>query len=183
VSALAGPLVVAASLLALAGAQKVVDPRHTTGALRALGLRVRDATVRAGAAVELAVGALVLTTGNRVAVAVLAASYLAFAALVEVARRRGTMVGSCGCFGSRDTPPSLVHVVVDVGLAGAAAAYVATASRPPLDGLSGTPGSGVPFIALAVVATGLVYVALTELPRLQAEVRRTTARRAGADTA
>jgi hypothetical protein len=36
--ALTGPALVAAALLALAGAQKVVDPTMTVGALRALGL-------------------------------------------------------------------------------------------------------------------------------------------------
>ena len=128
-SAFAGPLVIAAALLAIAGAQKVLDPRHTVGALRALGVRVSNRTVRAGAAVELAIGVTALATGNRVAVVLVAVSYVAFAVFVETARRRGTMIGSCGCLGSRDTPPSLVHVVLDLALAAGAVAYAVRHQR------------------------------------------------------
>jgi hypothetical protein len=171
-SAFAGPLVIAASLLALAGAQKLIDPRHTVGALRALRIPATDRIVRVGAAIELAIGAIAVATGNRVAVALVAASYLAFAGFVEVARRRGTMIGSCGCLGSRETPPSLVHVALDVALAAGVVAYGIREAGPPLDGLADAPGGGIPFLLLVAVAVGLIYAALTELPRTQAEARR-----------
>jgi hypothetical protein len=128
--------------------------------------------VRAGAAVELVIGTAAVATGNRVVVALVAISYVAFAAFVEVARRRGTMIGSCGCLGSKETPPSLVHVVLDLALAAGALAYAVTQTGPPLEGLGDAPGAGVPFVLLAVIAVGLVYAALTELPRTQAAARR-----------
>ena len=46
--ALTGPAIVAAALLALAGAQKLVDPTMTVGALRALHLPSSAWLVRAG---------------------------------------------------------------------------------------------------------------------------------------
>jgi hypothetical protein len=182
-AALAGPFVVAAALVALAGAQKLLDPRNTVGALRALGWNVPALAVRAGAAIELGVGAGALATGRAPFALALVASYAAFAGFVEVARRRGTMVGSCGCFGARDTPPSLVHVVVDVGLALVAVGWLAADHAAPLRGLGDAPGGGLPFVLLALVTTGLTYAALTELPRTLAEVRRVTTRRAAAHEA
>ena len=52
--------------------------------------------------------------------ALVAVSYLAFAGFVIVALRSGAPISSCGCFGKVDTPPSVVHVVLDVAFAGVA---------------------------------------------------------------
>src|SRR5690606_18072277 len=93
------PALAIAALLVLAGAQKVVDPTMTVGALRALRLPSSPLLVRAGAAAEAALGAAALTVGGPVLWALVAISYLAFAAFVTAALRSGTMIGSCGCFG------------------------------------------------------------------------------------
>ena len=59
--------------------------------------------------------------GGPVFAALVAVSYLAFAGFVVVALRSGAPISSCGCFGKVDTPPSLVHVVIDLVLAAVAA--------------------------------------------------------------
>ena len=104
-SALTAPALVAAGLLVLAGAQKVLDPAMTVGALRALGLPSAPALVRVGAATEMVLGASALSTGDPALWVLVAVSYLAFALVVVAAIRKGTMIGSCGCFGREDTPP------------------------------------------------------------------------------
>ena len=51
-----------------------------------------------------------------------ALSFAGFAVFVAYARHRGGAISSCGCFGTPDTPATVLHVVVNVGLAVAAAA-------------------------------------------------------------
>jgi Methylamine utilisation protein MauE len=162
--ALTGPALVAGLLLAAAGALKVVDPAMTAGALRALGLPSSPGLVRAGAAVELVLGVTALVVGGVVTWALVAASYLAFAAFVAAALRSGTPVGSCGCFGREDTPPHAVHVVLDLALA-AAAAGAAITGVVPLDAVTSSPGQGTVVVLLSLLGVGLVYAAFVELPR------------------
>jgi hypothetical protein len=167
VPAISGPFVIAAALLALAGAQKLVDPQNTVGALRALGLPSRGTLVRAGAAVELAIGVCALTVAHPLPALLVALSYVAFAMFVGTALRHGTMIGTCGCLGRAETPPSRVHVVINIGFGLVAIAWAARhRDIAPLDGLGGAPGNGIPFVLLAVLGVMLVYVVLTELPRL-----------------
>ena len=79
--ALTGPALVAAALLALAGAQKLVDPTMTVGALRALRLPSSPWLVRLGSAAELALGVAAIVVGGAALWWAVAASYLAFARL------------------------------------------------------------------------------------------------------
>jgi hypothetical protein len=167
VPAISGPFVIAGALLALAAAQKLLDPRNTVGALRALGLPSRPLIVRAGAAGELAIGASALTVAHPAPAVLVALSYVAFAGFVLAALRKGAMIGTCGCLGRAETPPSAVHVVVDIVFAVVASVWaVGYADAAPLAGLGDAPGGGAPFVMLAALGLGLVYVALTELPRV-----------------
>lgn len=159
----AGPYDVALVLLAGASVLKLWRPSQTVGALRAVGLPASAAMVRAGAAVEVGVCGLGVA-GTRVGAALVAASFLGFAAFVAVALARHSPVGSCGCFGGVDTPPSSIHVVIDVGLA-AASGMAATAPVSLGQALAGQPWAGVPFLALTLASAWLAFVALTDLPR------------------
>ena len=76
--------------------------------------RMRRSLVRAGGAAEVVIGVGALAVGGPVFAALVALSYLAFAGFVVVALRSGSPISSCGCFGKVDTPPSLVHVVIDL---------------------------------------------------------------------
>ena len=162
--AITGPALVVAALLALAGAQKVLDPTMTVGALRALGLPAAAVSVRIGAGVELALGVVAITIGGPVTWSLIAASYVGFAVFVMVALRKGTMIGSCGCFGRDDTPPHPSHLALNL-LSAAVAVAAAGSSGAVLDHLLDRPGQGVIVVALSAGALYLVYAAYVELPR------------------
>lgn len=169
--ALTGPALVAAALLALAGAQKLVDPAMSVGALRALHLPSSPLLVRAGAAAELMLGVGAVTVGGAALWWLVAASYLAFGAFVVAALRRGTMIGSCGCFGREDTPPHPTHVVLNVVLAAGAGAVAVRAPGAPLDALSDHPGAASAVVALAAVTLYALRAAYVDLPRTFAAAR------------
>jgi hypothetical protein len=165
-SALAGPFVVAAAILAVGGGAKLVRPASTAGALAALRLPSAPALVRAGGGLEIAIGLGALTVGGSLLAALVALSYLAFAAFVVLALVRRTPIASCGCFGTADTPPTLTHVVVDLSGAAVAGA-IALGPTPSLaDVLGAQPLLGIPFVLLCSIAAFLSYIALTLLPGL-----------------
>ena len=163
--ALTAPALVAAALLSLAGAQKLLDPTMTVGALRALRLPASPRLVRVGSLGELVLGVAAIAIGGSLVWWLVAVSYLGFAAFVLVAMRRGTMIGSCGCFGRDETPPHPIHVVLDAGLAAVAVAMAVWSPGPPLQALIDHPGTAVAVVVSAAVALGLLYAAFVDLPR------------------
>lgn len=174
--ALLGPALVASALLVLAGAQKLLDPTMTVGALRALGLPSSPFLVRAGSAAEVALGAAAIGVGGAVLWWQIALSYTVFAAFVVAALRKGTMLGSCGCFGREDTPPHGSHVVLDLLLAATAVWAALTLDRAPVDELVARPGQGVLVVLLAGVALHLLFAVYVLLPRTLAQARGLRAR-------
>lgn len=165
--ALAGPYAAAAVLLAVGGLSKASRPAPTVGALRALALPSRPVLVRVLGVFEVGVGVTALAFDSQVAAGMVAISYLAFAGFVVLALRRGTAVGSCGCFGRADTPPTLTHLVINVGAALVAAAVTA---RPSGTSFAVTVGDqplfGIPFAVLCLTCAGLAYLAFTRLAQL-----------------
>ena len=151
VDALAGPYLAAAALLVLAGAQKLRDPKPLVRALRSVGLRLPAPVIRAAAAAELALGVAALTTRSALVAAGVAASYAAFTGFVLLARAKGGVLASCGCFGKADTPPTRTHAAVTGGLALAAA------------GCAGAVTITLPLVAAAAAVAATAYVALAVL--------------------
>jgi hypothetical protein len=168
----AGPFVIAALLLAIGGALKAARPGDTANAIRAVGLPGGPWLVRVGGAVEVAVGVYALVVGDRVSAVLVAVSYLAFSLFVVAALRAGAPIATCGCFGKADTPPSGVHVAVNMLLVVAAVAVATDPGVAISDVLAGQPLGGAPFGLLVVIGVGAVFVALTALPRTLALVRR-----------
>jgi Methylamine utilisation protein MauE len=180
VSVLAGPFTIAVVLLAVGGALKAARPRDTAQALTAVGVQFPSffparAAVRVGGMVETVIGVGALLTGGPVLAALVAASYLAFAGFVLIALRTGAPISSCGCFGKVDTPPSVVHVVIDLAAAAVAigAAVVGDVALP--DVLGDQPLLGIPFLLLIVIGSSLVFLAFTALPKTMAVVREVAA--------
>lgn len=169
--ALAGPFAIAAALLTAAGATKVVDPSMTAGALRRAGFKVPDVLVRAGALVELVLGTTALVVRSWALAAGVAVSYAAFAAFVLWALRTDRPVGTCGCFGKADTPPSGVHVGVNLSLAGFAAAVAVSGGVDLPAVVADQPLAGVPFVSWVGLGAWLAFIALTSLPRNLAAAR------------
>lgn len=170
---LAGPALTACVLLVVAGVAKGLRPGDTARALAPLvpGLTAGTArvAVRLLAAGEAALGTAAVVWPTRAALAAVAASYLAFTAVVVVARRRGGPLASCGCFGTPDTPATALHAVIDVAAAGSAATVAAAGPPDRLLGLlAGGPLHGVPLAACAGLAAWLVVAALGPAARLVA---------------
>lgn len=175
---LVGPALVAAAMLAFAGAQKLVDPDMAVGAMRSLRLPSSRLLVRVGSAVELLIGVGAITLGGPLLWGAVAVSYVAFAAFVAAALRSGTMIGSCGCFGREETPPHWSHLVLNVALALAAAGSAAALDGGIVDAILDHPGEGAVVVALAGVALVLLHAAFVEMPRT---LRAANALRSGSD--
>jgi hypothetical protein len=158
------PALVAAGLLAFGGAQKLIDPTMTVGALRVAGLPGGPRLVRAGAAAELALGVLAIVAGGPVVWLLAALSYAAFAIFVGSALARDLPIGSCGCFGRTDTPPHPVHVLLNAALAAVAVTAALALDRAPLDELTDRPGDAVIAAALALLGLAAAYSAFVRLP-------------------
>src|SRR3546814_16811032 len=97
--ALTLPALVLAALLALAGAQKVLDTTMTVGALRAMRLPSSPLLVRVGSAAELVLGVAAIVVGGAVLWWLVAVSYLAFAGFWMAALCTGTIERKDGVWG------------------------------------------------------------------------------------
>lgn len=170
-STLAGPFLVAVVILGAAGALKVARPDSTARALGELGLPASPSLVRAGALAELIVAAGALVGGGRPFAVLVAVSYLGFAAFVLAALRRGTPLSTCGCFGVEDTPPTGVHLGLNLAAAVAAGAVALTGlGAGGITDITTQEGSlllRVAFVGSTAASVWLAYVALTVLPRLR----------------
>ncbi len=166
--ALTAPVAVAAALLVLAGAPKAVAPQDTARALVRMGLPSAGWLVRLGGGAEVALGLVVLTVGGVIPTALVAASYLAFCAVVVRALVSGDPLSSCGCLGRPDTPPTRTHVVVVAALAAACAAAAAGPAPPLLAAVTDAPGTGLPLLLAVGVSTALAWLGLAVLPVLSA---------------
>jgi hypothetical protein len=162
----AGPFLVAALLLTVAGALKAVDPATTAGALRRAGWPGSPLGVRIGGAVEVVIGVSAIVTGAPLPAALVALSYLLFTGFVVYALVRHLPVGSCGCFGKVDTPPSVVHVVVNLGAVVTATAVALGPGGGVGEVLADQELLGLPFLLLVGTATYSAFLALTVLPQL-----------------
>lgn len=186
-----GIYLVAAVLLVGAGAAKAARPGDTARALievvrhegrpPRLSLRVASSAVRLLAGAEAVLGVAAIVFPITPLAALVAASYVAFAAFVLYARARGGPLATCGCFGSPDTPPTLTHAVVNLCLAAGAVgvaigAGVATGAgagagagvRTLAGVLSAQPYGGIPLLVASAVAAGLAFAVLSPLARLDA---------------
>ena len=159
-----------ALLSAAAGVAKVGRPADTARALRTAGLPVGASLVRAGAAAEAVVGALVLAGAGRWAVALLAASYLAFGVFVSLALVRRWPLASCGCFGEPDTPPTALHAAVCLASAGVLAGAAVSGRVGGIATVVSSEGAfrGAVFLALSVLAAYFLYLVMAAVPRLAA---------------
>lgn len=175
VTVAAGPFVIAATLLVLGGVLKARRPIDTANALRGVGIPAGPVVVRFGAVVEGAIGVWALVTGDRASAVLVAVSYLAFTGFVALALVRRAPISSCGCFGKADTPPSWVHIGLNLVAFTAAVSVSARPGAGLVDVIADQPLAGVPFVLLAATGVFLSFLALTLLPRTQALVRASVA--------
>lgn len=168
--ALSGPFVVACALLAAAGAAKVWKPAATAAALESAGLPRSPTLARGLGLAEIAIAIAGLAFGTALAAGAVAAAYLSFAVFVIMMLGRHDRQASCGCFGRDDTPPSVVHLVVNLAAAAIAVGVVLAPVGSLRSILAGQPLGGATFVVYAALGTYLAYLALTVLPRTLAPI-------------
>jgi uncharacterized membrane protein YphA (DoxX/SURF4 family) len=159
----AAPFLVGAGLLVVGGVTKIYRPDPAVRALEAAAVPARRVGVRLLGSFEVLVGAACLVAPGPAAAALLAVTYLAFAAFLVRAMRIPS-ARSCGCAGQRDAPPSILHIVLNA--LAAVSGAVATMSAPP--GLASivtrSPMFGLPLV-LGLLACGYAaYAAAVYLP-------------------
>lgn len=165
-TALAGPFLIVCTILGLGGVAKLVAPRPARQALRAVGVPAPIAAVRTLGLAEVTLACAAGFSGGRFLPIAVGMAYVAFAAFVVLMLRTATGT-SCGCFGTSATPPSLLHVVVN--LASAAVAFAAIGMPSITDVVADQPAGGVPFLALVIIGTYALFLLLTVLPEALAE--------------
>jgi len=155
-------------LLAAGAALKLFEPADTARALSAFGLPGSTVAVRLLSVVEMiiAVGAVLL--GHPVLAALVSVSYAGFAVFVVVALRRDLPLATCGCFGAVDSPPTALHVVLNVLAAVVTGAVAVDGGWSVATVIADQPLGGAPFLLLTATAAYLMYLCLTLLPRLRA---------------
>ncbi len=151
---LVGSFGVVAAVLVVSGVAKVVTPAPTASLLATLHLPASPSIARLLGLVEITVGAAAVLVGGPALAIAVSALYLAFAAVVAVARRAGAP--SCGCFGAGAAPPNQVHVWVNLVSAVVALATAIAVGSSVLDLLGDQPARGVPLMIL--MAAGVVLV-------------------------
>ena len=159
-----GPALALMALLALAGIQKIADPKPTVGALAAARFPASRFGVYGLGVLELGTGLAGITIGGPIPAMLAAGLYLGFALFVVNALVRDLPIRSCGCLGATDTPPSVVHVLIN----GAAFATMLTAAVDPVNPIAELPALGIGnAIAFGLLTVGVVYLlygALAVLP-------------------
>ena len=162
-TALAGPFLIVCTILGLGGVAKLVAPLPARQALRALGIPAPIAAVRLLGLSEVALACAAFFSGGPILPMVVGMAYSAFAAFVVLMLRRDAET-SCGCFGSAATPPSWLHVVVNLASAGVAFGAIGIDSLATIVG--DQPAAGVPLLCLVAVGSYGLYLLLTALPVL-----------------
>jgi hypothetical protein len=159
--ALAGPFLIAALVLCVAGVAKLRAPQSAADALGELGLPAHTALIRGFAAGEIALGAVAAVRPTPALAAAVAAVYFGFAVLSAALARRGA---ACGCFGEPRAPASLGQSSIS-GVLSVVCVIAATAGAHGATWLLGRS----PMVALCLflgiaAAVGATVVALSELP-------------------
>ena len=162
-------LLAAALLLVASGLAKLREPRPAVAALHALGIPAAALVVPVAGLVELAVGAASLATPR--AAALVGVLYVVFACLVAAQLARGS-TASCGCLGSADTPPSPLHLVLDLALAAVAFAAAAAPPASVISLLGAHPAAGTVVALAAAAAAFLLVAAASLLPPALSSYRR-----------
>lgn len=171
VDALAAPLYIVTGVLLVAGAAKIVQPSATATALRTLGIPSPMHATRLLGFGEVALTVAAILIGAPLLWAGVALSYGAFTVFILWALRDGGVVGSCGCFGREDTPPTPGHAAFNA--AAFAIAGLATVDPVRLSNFDGSLVEGALFAALVGLGITLSISALTALPRTLALAKGT----------
>lgn len=172
-NALSGPLYIVTGVLLVAGVAKLARPSATATALRSIGVPSPMLSTRVLGTIEIALTIAAIATGAAVLWAGVALAYTGFTVFILWALRDGEVLGSCGCFGREDTPPTPGHAGFNAAAAAIAALAISEPSR--LSDFDGTLFEGILLTTFVVLGVALAVAMLTELPRTLALARGTAA--------
>lgn len=165
-------LVVGSGVLVVSGVLKLIHPSSVVPLLAVLHVPRLLQRGRAVGFSEVVLGVVAGMTSYRPAVLAEAGLYVGFALIISYVLVARVPLASCGCTGSSNTPPNVLHVLVNV-LAAIAAFGAASAGTPSFRDVWSELGWSGPVVAAGVVAavslTMFVMGPLAEL--LQACVR------------
>jgi len=161
--AIAPPFFLAAALLSIAGALKVVRPRATAQAMLDVGLPGSRAVARGLGSLEVVAASWAILAPDGGGALALAFVYLGLAGFLAYVLTRHPDAGSCGCVGAKAVPPSVLHLTLNVVAVVTAFAYAALDGPSALRWLSELgPGAAVAVLAGLGLAGWLAVIALTE---------------------
>jgi hypothetical protein len=163
-----GPFLAVCGVLAAAGVDKTLHPETTAAALRVAGLPSRPWLVRLGALCELTVGTGAAITGSSILAVLVSLSYLAFAVFVVVALARRWPLSTCGCFAQVDTPPTVGHVLLNIGAAGVATLVAAIGDGTIWAALHSQAVESIPLLLISGSVAVLMFLSITTAARLSA---------------
>jgi hypothetical protein len=161
------------ALLVAAGAVKAIRPADTAraiaGALGRPGTRRWVYAVRSVAAGEAVVGIVGIVSPDVPVAVIVSVSYAAFTVFVLYARASGGVLSTCGCFGSPDTPPTVLHGALDALVSAGALLVAVDWSGGGVTSVLGHQYlDGVPLVVASAIAAWLAFLVMSPLARLQA---------------
>ena len=161
------PFFTAALVLAWSGAAKLRRPGQLVRALGAVGLPARPGSVRLIASAELGLGTLGLIRPTAAVAVGVGLAYLGFAGFLSFLLVERPAIGTCGCAGDRDVPPSWLHVALDVAAAGSALGFAAIGrSSEGIVGIAARlPLRGVTFLVGVSLLGYLAFLCAAYLPQ------------------
>lgn len=172
-NALAGPLYIVTGVFVVAGFAKTIRPSATATALAAIRVPSALRVARAMGVAEIIIGVAALATGHWFAWALIAVAYAGFTMFVLWALQAESNVGSCGCFGADDTPPTPGHAAFNA--AATAIALLAATDPVRMADFGGSTYELIGLIVVVAIGTTLAVLALTSLPRVLALANGTSA--------
>ena len=116
------------------------------------------------------VGVAAIAFGGRLSAAAFTLLYLGFAGFILFGIR-SSRVSSCGCFGDEDTPPSRLHLAVDLSAVAVGSLLIAQPIGDIAAVMNEVPWAGVPLLLLVVLGAWLALMVLTVLPAVFAEAK------------
>ena len=170
---LLGPALIAAGVLFVAGVAKLAKPTPTAQALQALpwplSPRLARVAARGLGATEVAAAAFAVGNPTALSWGIVTLMYSVFAVFIISSLAGLTELGSCGCFGSDDTPPTIGHLIFNA----VCAAVTALVAMSPLSWaeIDLDMSSLALLVTTSVLGTWISVLSLTALPALFAIVR------------
>jgi hypothetical protein len=159
-------LVVASGLLATSGALKLRHPASVEPLLAVLRVPPRLRRGRVVGAAEVCLGTTAVITAAQPLIILEAATFAFFAILIGYVLAARVPLSSCGCAGARRTPPSRIHVAVDIAAAGAAALAAVAQPASVAAMWPALEWYGIPSTVGLIATVGLLLVVIGPLADL-----------------